>query len=121
MDRRIRATIECMKTDMRNALSVAELAKMVDLSPWHFNHLFKAETSKSPMQFLNEVRIQQAKEMLTTTTLSIKEVVSALGLSDRSHFSRNFKTVVGVTPKQFVLRHRMYSKRRTTLCSKPSH
>jgi AraC-like DNA-binding protein len=40
--------------------------------------------------------MQQAREMLTCTSLSVKEVVSALGLNDRSHFSRMFKSLVGV-------------------------
>ncbi len=100
--------IEVMKTKSRQGLSVADLAKMVKLSRWHFTHLFKAETSKSPMQYLKEVRMQEAEEMLRKTSLSVKEVVSAVGLSDRSHFSREFKTRHGLAPKAFIAQRRIY-------------
>lgn len=108
MDKRVQSTIEFMKSNPRRATSVSDLAKLVQLSPWHFTHLFKSETSKSPIQYLNEIRMEQARQMLISTSLSIKEIVSALGLSDRSHFSRNFKTSVGVTPKEFISQHRRY-------------
>jgi AraC family transcriptional regulator len=110
MDTRVYATIEIMKTNCRHALLVADLARIVKLSPWHFTHLFKAETSKSPMQYLKQVRMQQAEEMLRETSLSPKEVVSAIGLSDRSHFSREFKRLHGLTPKQFIAQRRTYRK-----------
>ena len=108
MDRRVCATIEIMKTKSRHGLLVADLARMVKLSRWHFTHLFKAETSKSPMQYLKEVRMQQAEEMLRETSLSLKEVASAIGLSDRSHFSREFKKLHGLTPKEFIAQRRTY-------------
>lgn len=108
MDRRVKASIELMKSNTRHHLSVADLARMVTLSPWHFTHLFKAETSRSPMIYLKEVRMQQAEEMFRETSLSVKEVVSAVGLSDCSHFSREFKRRCGLTPKQFIAQRRNY-------------
>lgn len=108
MDRRVRATIEVMRTDGHHRLSVTGLARMVELSPWYFTHLFKAETSKSPIQYLKESRMQLAEEMLRETSLSLKEVVSAIGLSDRSHFSREFKRLHGMTPREFVRQRRTY-------------
>jgi AraC family transcriptional regulator len=110
MDRRVHAAIETMKTNSRHALSVADLARLVKLSPWHFTHLFKAETSKAPRQYLKEVRMQQAEEMLRETSLSLKEVVSAIGLTDRSHFSREFKRLYGLTPREFIAQRRTYSE-----------
>jgi AraC family transcriptional regulator len=122
MDRRVQASIELIKNDSRHRLSVADLARGVMLSPWHFTHLFKAEISKSPMQYLKEVRMQQAQQMLMETSLSVKEVVSAVGLSDRSHFSREFKTLHGLTPKEFILLRRSYRSNLGPLTrSKSSH
>jgi AraC family transcriptional regulator len=110
MDKRVCVTIDIMKAKSRHRLLVADLARMVKLSPWHFTHLFKAETSKSPMQYLKEVRMRQAEEMLRETSLSLKEVASAIGLSDRSHFSREFKRLHGLTPKEFIAQQRTYSQ-----------
>jgi AraC-like DNA-binding protein len=108
MDRRVHATIEIIKANGRRTLSVADLARRVNLSPWRFTHLFKAETSKSPMEYLKQIRMQQAEEMLRETSLTVKEVVYAVGLNDRSHFSRDFKLAHGLTPKEFILKHRIY-------------
>jgi AraC family transcriptional regulator len=110
MDRRVHATIEIMKANSRHGLSVSDLARMVRLSSWHFTRLFKAETSKSPTEYLKDVRMQQAEEMLRETSLSLKEIVSAVGLCDRSHFSREFKKLHGVTPKEFIAQRRTYRK-----------
>jgi AraC-like DNA-binding protein len=108
MDRRVQASIEVIRINGRHGLSVAYLAQMVKLSPWRFAHLFKAQTSKSPMQYVKQVRMQLAEEMLRKTSLSVKEVVSAVGLKDRSHFSREFKTLHGLTPKEFIMQRRNY-------------
>jgi len=110
MDPRVRATIAIMTASSRHTLSVSDLAKMVRLSPWRFTHLFKAETSKSPRQYLKEVRMQQAQDMLQNTSLTVKEVVYAVGLSDRSHFSREFKKLHGLTPKEFITQQRNNTK-----------
>lgn len=64
---------------------------------------------------------QIAEEMFRGTPLSIKQVVSAIGLSDRSHFSRDFKTSYGVTPKEFIAQHRTYSRSAGFRPSKSSH
>jgi transcriptional regulator GlxA family with amidase domain len=112
MDRRVEATIELMKTNGRLYFSTSEMARIVGLSPCHFARLFKTETSKSPTRFLKEVRMQKAEEMFTKTALNLKEVVYAVGQSDRCHFSREFERLHGLTPKEFVSQRRCYSEDR---------
>lgn len=80
MDRRVQASIELMKANGRRRLALTDLAKAVNLSPWRFAHVFKAETSRSPMQHMKRIRMQVAEGMLRETFLSVKEVVSAVGL-----------------------------------------
>jgi AraC-like DNA-binding protein len=113
MDRRVEATIQLMKTSGHQYLSTADMARRVGLSPWYFTHLFKTETSKSPMRYRQELRMQQAEELCAKTLLSLKEVVFALGLKDRSHFSREFKRLHGMTPKEFIAQRRSYREDRT--------
>jgi AraC-like DNA-binding protein len=112
MDRRVEATIQLMKTNGRQYLSMADMARRVGLSPWYFTHLFKTETSKSPMRYRQELRMQQAEELCAKTLLSLKEVVFALGLKDRSHFSREFKRLHGMTPREFIAQRRSYHEDR---------
>lgn len=110
MDRRVKAAIDVIEHDCRRSVSVATLARMVGLSPWHFTHLFKAATSKPPLKYLQDVRMQKARAMLTRTTLSVKEIIYNVGLHDRSHFSREFKRLHGLTPKEFIAQHRAYNE-----------
>jgi two-component system, response regulator YesN len=112
MDRRIEATIELMKANGRHHFSMADLAREVGLSPCYFTRLFKTQTSKAPTKYWQDLRMQQAEEMCTKTLLSLKEVVFALGLKDRSHFSREFKRLHGLTPKAFIAQRRTYCENR---------
>jgi len=66
--------------------------------------------------------MQQAEGMLMGTSLTVKEVVSAIGLNDRSHFSREFKALHGLTPTEFVRQRRIYGEEpRLTGDSKSGH
>lgn len=109
MDKRVEAIIEIMRSRTRRCLSVSKMAQVVGLSHCHFTHLFKLETSKTPVGYLKEVRMQKAEELLAKTSLSLKEVVYAVGLNDRSHFSREFKRRNGLTPRQFITQRRPYN------------
>lgn len=108
MDRRVEVAIQVMKGNGRRCLSVTEIARIVGLSPWHFTHLFRIATSKSPTKYLQEVRMEKAKAMLEKTTLGLKEIVYNVGLTDRSHFSREFKKTHGLTPREFIAQRRTY-------------
>jgi AraC family transcriptional regulator len=77
------------------------MAQEAQMSPYYFSHLFKQSTGLSPHQYLISCRIQQAKQMLTTTALSIAEIAAQAGFVDQSHLARHFKRQFGVPPSQF--------------------
>lgn|ERR1041384_1283028 len=101
MDRRIHAAIKLMERQLRAELSLAEIAQAVNLSPSRFCHLFKATTGLPPAQYFKALRLSAAKKLLETSMLNIKEIMSRVGIKDKSHFSREFKRAYGVTPKQY--------------------
>jgi transcriptional regulator GlxA family with amidase domain len=105
MDRRIQAALEIMHLSHRN-LRMAELAQSVNLSIWHFTHLFKTETSFSPKRYMRNLRMKQAGELLQESFLSVKEIAAKVGLGDRSHFSRDFKIMNGQSPSNYRIRDR---------------
>jgi len=98
MDRRIEAAIRIVRLESHRELPIRELARRVNLSVWHFDHLFKAETSTSPKQYIRKHKMKLAEEMLSESFLSVKEVAANLGFGDRSHFSRDFSKVNGQSP-----------------------
>jgi len=101
MDRRIRAVVEHLHTNLCTRTSVAELARSVNMSRWRLCHLFKAEMSQSPSRYMGKLRMGEAQRMLSETFLSVKEIRASLGNVDRSHFSREFKRFCGLTPTEF--------------------
>jgi AraC family transcriptional regulator len=79
-------------------LSLAELAALVGLSPWHFARAFKASTGEPPHRYLMERRIARAKELLAGTTQPITEIAHACGFASSQHLATVFRRVVGTTP-----------------------
>lgn len=79
-------------------ISLDDVARYLNLSPYYFSKLFKAETGITFMDYLTDLRMARAQELLKDESLSIKEVCAEVGYSDPNYFSRSFKKNVGVTP-----------------------
>ncbi|WP_312729295.1 helix-turn-helix transcriptional regulator, partial [Enterococcus sp.] len=67
-------------------------------SPTYLSKIFKEATGVSPINYLIEIRLKRAKDMLKNDNLTIKEVASAVGYQDAYHFSKSFKKLYGVSP-----------------------
>lgn len=82
-------------------LTLESLADRVHLSPSYLSKLFKRETGENLSIYIQNVRIQQAKLLLRTTNLKTYEVAERVGIPDPVYFSRTFKKVTGMKPKDF--------------------
>jgi AraC-like DNA-binding protein len=92
----VRACQEGIRDNHRVSLSC--LAESVNLSPSRVRHLFKVEIGTSPVRFVRMLKMQEAKRLLETTFLTVKEVANRVGLADESHFVRDFKRLYGHPP-----------------------
>ena len=101
MAERVKRVIELMQGDPSRTFTLGEMAQSVNLSPPYFCYLFKSITGVPPARYLKSLRMQQAATLLTTTFLSVKEIVRRVGCSDESHFVRDFKRMYGVTPSEY--------------------
>ncbi|MGM9760682.1 MAG: helix-turn-helix domain-containing protein [Parabacteroides sp.] len=90
-----------MKEHVEDPLSPEELASRLGLSYSYFRRLFKAYTGISPAQYQKQQRLLTAKEMLTTTTLSISEIGYRLRFDTPGQFSTFFREHEGVSPSLF--------------------
>jgi AraC-like DNA-binding protein len=78
-------------------ISLAHLANIANLSPYHLLRLFRRVTGFTPHAYFTQVRVARAKRMLLAGQ-SITDVALATGFTDQSHLTRRFKQIVGVTP-----------------------
>jgi transcriptional regulator GlxA family with amidase domain len=104
LDHRIRAAIEVMRANLSKRMSIAEMARAVNMSRGRFCRVFKAHMSLSPSLYIKSLRMREAEKMLSETFLSVKEIRAELGNLDRGRFSRDFKQFCGFTPTQFRTR-----------------
>lgn len=92
---------EYIKEHFNKDISLEEVAKYVDISPYYFSKLFKEEEGQNFIEYLTSLRIAKAKKLLQESEASIKEVCCEVGYSDPNYFSRIFKKVVGYTPTEY--------------------
>lgn len=83
-------------------LSLNELSNIVELSSTHINRLFQSELKISPMQYLIQVRLEQAKKLLLNNEYTISQVASKCGFNSSAYFSKMFKKYYNATPKEFA-------------------
>lgn len=82
-------------------LSVSYLADYFDLSISNFSHQFKSATGINVSTYINSLRIQQAKHLLSTTSLTISDIAVSIGYTQPSSFIRRFKQFTSTTPGEF--------------------
>jgi AraC family transcriptional regulator len=96
-----RRVCEYIRTNLASDIGVAELARLVNLSPHYFSMLFKHAFGVPPHQFVMQERITAARQLLAAGRMPISEVAINLGFADQSHFSRAFRKAAGMTPQRY--------------------
>jgi AraC family transcriptional regulator len=96
--------VDYIEANLDRNISLAELAAILQFSPYHFAHLFKNSTGIPPHQYLIRCRVERAKQLLALGDLSIAAVAQAVGFASQGHFTYHFKRLLGVTPKFFSRR-----------------
>jgi AraC-like DNA-binding protein len=97
----IREAISFIEQNFQNAISVEEIAASCGLNRSYFGKIFHENMGKSPQEFLISYRMKKAAELLKLTNLSISDIGNAVGYPNQLHFSRAFKHVYGISPRQW--------------------
>ncbi len=90
-----------LKAQIGAKLSLSAVAKSVGYSPNYCDTLFKKETGTSIFEYLTELRISEAKLLLTEGILKLTEIAEAVGFEDYNYFARTFKKNCGYTPSEY--------------------
>ena len=84
-----------------NKITVSNLCNIFHFSPSYISHLFKKTNGKSINEYINQLRINDAKSLLTSSKLNIEEIAMAIGFSNSNYFSNVFKVATGLSPLNY--------------------
>ncbi|NHN30304.1 helix-turn-helix domain-containing protein [Paenibacillus agricola] len=97
----IQKAITFMESHYSQDISLQDVADVVYLTPNYFANLFKERTAETVLNFLADIRIDKAKQLLKQTDLKIFDISREVGYTDAKYFGQVFKKRVGVTPLEY--------------------
>jgi len=100
----IAKAIALINDDFDQQLRVENIANELGMSVSGFHHHFKAVTAMSPLQYQKRLRLQEARRLLLSGGFNTTDVAYRVGYNDSSHFSREYKGLFGLPPKQDMKR-----------------
>ncbi|MBW7473719.1 AraC family transcriptional regulator [Paenibacillus oenotherae] len=103
---RLKTVLNYVQAHYSDPIRLKELAALVSMSEAHFCRLFKEITTKTPIAYINQYRVQQAALLLTTTDKKMMEIALDVGFSNSSYFIGIFKQYYGCTPSFYRSRER---------------
>lgn len=90
------------------SLSVSELARLCCISEVYLRRKFSEYYGMSPKQFILDIRLNRAKQLLSESTLKIGEIATQCGFSNQYHFCRIFKEKLGMAPTEYARQNKIY-------------
>ena len=100
-DDRIQKVLSYIRKNIYKTIDIDSLAAISCLSKDHFIRLFRKEVNNTPLQYINQKKIEKAQLILITDSMPIKNISYLLAYEDHSYFNRLFKKLTGVTPQQY--------------------
>ena len=97
----LKAASDYVEQNYREKITVEELANLSGYSPSHFARVFTKVYNTSPIQYLNQIRIMHAKNLLRTGQYTMAQIAQECGFANVYYFSRCFKQLTGITPAKW--------------------
>lgn len=95
-------TLECIQSHLSDTgMSLDFIANTCGVSTSHLIKCFKRSMSTTPMQYVDSLRMDIARNLLITTNMSLREIIEQCGYLDESNFVRKFKRIEGITPMNY--------------------
>lgn len=100
--RKVQKLLSYLNTSYADKITSQEIEGKAQCNFDYINRIFKQLTHKTIFAYLNNVRINHAKELISTTSMNLTEIAQAVGFSDLYYFSKVFKKATGVSPSTFA-------------------
>ncbi len=101
VDPRVLALARAVADDLVRPWTVPEMAEVLGISAGHLRRVVKDAEGATPRQWLCNLRLERAAQLLANRRLRIKEVQSLVGIADASHFARDFRDRFGTSPTEY--------------------
>jgi AraC-like DNA-binding protein len=98
VEQAVRHVIESWRDKLDESITIDDMARTAMFSKFHFSRLFQRTTGVSPGRFLSAVRLEAAKRLLASTSMSITEISHQVGYTSVGTFSSRFRSSVGLSP-----------------------
>ncbi len=98
---RVRRITDYVDAHLTEPLRIAELAELVGVSSGYFHRAFRETLGKTPLEFINERRVQRAMQYLHRDDASMAAIALQVGFVSPSHFTRTFRQITGVNPSKY--------------------
>lgn len=105
VSRQIQSICDYISMHPAEKFSIPELADRTGYTEYYFSHKFKKETGVSVADYIRNVKIRQAKLLLSGTQMSIQEISDELGFGSRSYFSSTFQKLSGLSPSEYRIKN----------------
>lgn len=108
--------LECLKiknyidAHYSQNITLDNLASMSYMNKYHLAHTFKKQIGLSPINYVIKKRVDESKNLLETTSYSIRDISSIVGFSNSSYFSQIFKKTTGISPKEYRINNQNIKK-----------
>jgi AraC-like DNA-binding protein len=99
--RAVQRAIDTMRTNLGDSLTIDDLARSAMFSKFHFTRVFQRVTGVSPGRFLSAMRLEEAKRLLLSTSLTVADISHRVGYNSVGTFSSRFRHSVGVSPTTY--------------------
>ena len=100
-DDRVAASLAFLHDKFASSPSLAQTAKVVHMSPFHFHRLFSKQVGISPKHYLMRKQLQMAKWLLRAQRVPIGSIAATTGYSSHGHFTSTFHRLIGVSPTEY--------------------
>lgn len=107
----IKEALSFIEQNFQNDISIEDIAAFCGLNRSYFGKIFHDTIGRSPQEFLISYRMTKAAELLKITALSIADIGNAVGYPNQLHFSRAFKNVYGMSPRNWRMKNRLVEKK----------
>jgi AraC family transcriptional regulator len=97
----LRQVLDYIRSHLSQDLSIIDLAQVAGMSPYYFMRMFKKSMHITPRQYIIQIRIDRAKELLRSRELSIADIALQCGFTNQSHFTNIFRQLTETTPKAY--------------------